>query len=145
MKKLFILFALFIVFSANAQTVTIPLAENNYISSLTDYTITGTTPRIIIFDARGIDWTTKQDFLYNLDSVSGNHTNVAIVTAGAKFATGAYSTIGSTVNWKGTTADTTIVISNASATLWNFFKITITGTGTGVSKVDALEVKLYNQ
>lgn len=146
MKKLFVLFSLtLIVFAANSQTVNLAMAQDNYIISTVDYTITNTTVLTFIYDARGMDWTNTQDFLFQLDSVSGNHTNVAVALYGAKFATGAYSAIGSAVNWKGTTADTTIIISNATATRWNYFKITMTGTGTGVSKLDAQEVKLYNE
>jgi len=146
MKKLFILLVLaFVAFAANAQTNNFSLAKENYISVPTDYTLTNTTVRTFIFDVRGCSWETKQDYLIQIDSLAGNHTNVAVALLGAKFATGSYSAIGSAVNWKGTTIDTTIVISNASATLWNFFKVTVTGTGTGTSKIDAQELKLYNQ
>jgi len=151
MKKLFVLISLaFIVLVANAQTATIALADNNYITSAVDYSITAATVRNIIFDARGADWTTTQDFLVNIDSVAGYHSSMSIQLHGAKFATGAYSTIGSAVVYYGRNAgvstDTTIILSNATATRWNFFKIAITPVGaTGVSKIDAFEVKLYNQ
>ena len=75
--------------------------------------------------------------------MSGNHTNVAVALYGAKFATSAYSAIGSAVNWKGTTGDTTIVISNATANRYRYYKIVVTGTGTGVTKIDSQELKLY--
>jgi len=145
MKKLFVLLVLaFVAFATNAQTVNESMGGKTYTKWTTPYSITNTTARVFVIEA-GNDWTSKQDFLFHLDSISGNHTNVAIVLQGSKFATSAYSTIGSTVNWKGTTADTTIVISNASATLWRYFKVTMTGTGTGVSSLNFHEAKLWNQ
>jgi len=145
MKKLFVLLVFaFVAFATNAQTVNESMGGKTYAAWNTDYLVTNTTTRTFIIEA-GNDFTSKQDFLFQLDSVSGNHTNVAVTLYGAKFATSAYSAIGSAVNWKGTTADTTIVISNASATLWRYFKITVIGTGTGVSKVDSHEAKLWQQ
>jgi len=147
MKKLFVILVLaFVAFAANAQTNTWGMSGENYILVQTDFTLTATTPRVFIFDARTLDWATKCDYLIQLDSVAGNHSNVAVQLSGSKFATGAYSTIGSAVNWKGTTIDTTIIISNASSAIWNYYKITVTGTGSdGNTKVDTQEFKFYNQ
>src|SRR5512147_1208086 len=146
MKKLLFLFALlFSVIITQAQTVNLAMPSGStYMSVVTDYNLTNTTVRNFIYLAPQ-DFAATQDYLIELDSVSGNHTNVAVALYGAKFSTTAYSQIGSTVNWKGTTADTTIVISNASANRYRYYKVTVTGTGTGVTKVDAQELKLYNQ
>lgn len=144
MKKLVFLFALILsVFVVNAQTVNLTMPANaSYIKVPTDYTVTNTTARTFIFLA-GNEFPATQDYLIHLDSVSGNHTNVAVALYGSKFATSAFSQIGSTINWKGVSADTTIVISNASANRYRYYKVTVTGTGTGVSKVDSQELKLY--
>lgn len=146
MKKLVFLLSLIAVFAMNfqAQTTNLAMGEGTYMSVLTDYNLTNTTVRNMIFFAPQ-DFAATQDYLIQLDSVSGNHTNVAVALYGSKFATTTYSQIGSTVNWKGITADTTIVISNATANRYRYYKVVITGTGTGVSKVDAQELKLYNQ
>lgn len=147
MKKLVLflslVFALFV--SVQAQTVNLAVPSGStYANWLTDYNVTNTTARnFVIYGAQ--DFAATQDYLIQLDSVSGNHTNVAVALYGAKFETTAYSQIGSTVNWKGTTADTTIVISNASANRYRYYKVVVTGTGTGVTKVDSQEFKVYNQ
>jgi hypothetical protein len=151
MKKVLFLISILAVFAQInfAQTVNYAMpAGSSYMSVATDYTITNTTARNFIFLAPQ-DYAATQDYLIQLDSVSGNHTNVAVALYGAKFASTAYSQIGSTVNYRGTGAgasnDTTIVISNASANRYRIYKVTVTGTGTGVSKVSAQEFKLYNQ
>lgn len=145
MKKFILtLFVAVFALMTYAQTVTFsPLPVNfTKFTTATDYNVTNTTARLFIIEAAKENPCT-QDFYVNLDSVSGNHTNVAVALYGAKFADTAYSQIGSTINWKGTTADTTIVISNATATRYNFYKWTVTGTGTGVTKVDTQILKLY--
>ena len=145
MKK-FIILALFIIVAmvTKAQTVTLspmPLA-NTFQGVTTDYTLTNTTARTFIMEAAKQQPAT-QDFYVQLDSLAGNHTNVAVAFYGAKFSDTAYTQIGSTVNWKGTTADTTIVISNATANRYNYYKWVITGTGTGTTTIDTQKLKLY--
>lgn len=145
MKKFLIILVLAVVaMAANAQTYNIAFSGKTYAVQNTDYTVTNTTAVNLIWFAAN-DFPTTQDYLIQLDSVSGNHTNVAVALYGAKFASGSYSSIGSAVNWKGTTADTTIIISNATANRYRYYKVVVTGTGTGVSKVDSQEFKLYQE
>jgi len=145
MKKVLFLFAFLGAFLVNAQTVNLTFpSKTTYMKVPTDYTVTNTTVRTFIYLAPA-EFTATQDYLIELDSVSGNHTNVAVALYGSKFSSSAYSAIGSTINWKGTTADTTIVISNATANRYRYYKVTVTGTGTGVTKVDNQEFKLYKE
>ena len=143
MKQIIALLFIMLSLAGIAQTYNVGLdAGTSYKLVSTDYTVTNTTPVNVIWQA-GYDFKACQDYLIQLDSVSGNHTNVAVALYGAKFATSAYSAIGSAVNWKGTTGDTTIVISNATANRYRYYKIVVTGTGTGVTKIDSQELKLY--
>ena len=145
MKKLLLLslFA-FVALAVNAQTYTYAMGAKTYASSGVDRVITNTTVVNLVWFAPN-DNPTTQDFLVQLDSTSGNHTNVAVQLMGAKFATGAYSNIGSAVNWTGSTGDTTIVISNATANRYRYYKIVVTGTGTGTTTIDSHELKLYQE
>lgn len=143
MKKLIVLLLMAFSFAAMSQTYNAALdAGTTYKLVSTDYTVTNTTPVNVIWQA-GADFKACQDYLIQLDSVSGNHTNVAVALYGAKFSTGAYSAIGSAINWKGSTGDTTIIISNTTANRYRYYKVIVTGTGTGVTKVDSQELKLY--
>lgn len=133
--------ACFAVLFASAQTINVDKPET-YKAYTTDVTVTNAVASTVYFNGRQ-DFPTTQDYLCQLDSTSGNHTNVAVALYGQKFETAAWSQIGSTVNWKGTTADTTIVISNATANRYRKYKAVFTGTGTGVTTVDSQEFKLY--
>lgn len=144
MKKLFFiaLFGLIALLSqAQMATVTVPTGLT-YISTTTDYTLTNTTASYLLVKAPQ-HFPTTQDILVQLDSLAGNHTNVAVSLWGRKFDTGAWVAIGSAVNWKGTTADTTIIISNATATRYRDYKINYLGTGTGTTTIDLQQFKLY--
>lgn len=152
MKKfisILFLFAFTIVF-ATAQSVTLPTMDSyvkggTYQIINTDYTLTNTTARTFIYTAPQPEPTT-QDYVVNLDSLTGNHTNVAVALYGQKSEVKAdWTQIGSTVNWIGTTADTTIIISNATANRYRNYKAVITGTGTGTTKVDVQELKLFKE
>lgn len=143
MKKLVLLFAImFSVVIVNAQSATVDMAKVTYSVINTDYNVTNTTAIWFQFNAAK-DYPTTQDFRVELDSVSGNHTNVAVALYGRKFSGDGWTAIGSTVNWKGTTADTTIIISNATANRFREFKVGFTGTGVGVTKIDKQELKLW--
>jgi hypothetical protein len=143
MKKLFILIVLAFTVSATiAQTATYRMNQITFKEVNTDYTLTNAVAQNFVWNA-GQNWTCTQDFLVNLDSLAGNHTNVAVALYGKKFSTSAYAQIGSTVNWAGTTSDTTIVISNATANRYRFYKVIYTGTGTGTSTIDIQAMKLY--
>lgn len=151
MKKfIFCLLALVVCLTASAQvastTIFVPNTFGSIISpaaSASIYKITNTTAGYLLFKAP-INNGSKQDFSLKLDSVSGNHTNVAVAIYGQKSALkGDWTQIGSTVNWKGTTADTTIVISNATYNYYQNFKYQFTGTGTGVTKLSYTYLKLW--
>lgn len=146
MKKLFLLLVLSVLAIGIKAQTSAPVAMQtgtSYLNDKTDYTITNTTVRYCIFLAPQ-HFKTTQDYVVNLDSVSGNHTNVAVQLQGQKSKLkGDWTNIGSAVNWKGTTADTTIVISNTSANRYRNYRVSFTGTGTGVTKVDEQELKLW--
>jgi len=121
--KNFILFIMLLVgMTLTAQTVALPsmagAAQNPNATAqvvITDYLLTNATARNFIFTAPQPKPCT-QDYVIKLDSISGNHTNVAVALYGQKsILKGDWEQIGTTVNWKGTTADTVIVISNATA------------------------------
>ena len=147
MKKYIILFiAMIISVFATAQTVTYPVVQPDitYTYVSTDYNLTNTTVRNFVFPAFQHEKST-QDYVIKLDSVSGNHTAVAVVLYGGKSAIkGDYTQI-ATATWKRTTADTVIVLSNTTANRYRYFKITLTGTGTGVTKVSDQELKLWRE
>lgn len=146
MKK-FILIAILGLVSlfSQAQIATVNLLDGQTFASVTtDYNVTNTTAAYLLVNGAKHQAAT-QDILVQLDSLSGNHTNVAVSLWGRKFDTGAWVAIGSAVNWKGTTADTTIIISNATANRYRSYKINYVGTGTGVTKVDLQQFKLYTE
>lgn len=143
MKKiLFLIAILFLAVSATAQLATLAIpAGQTYKTYPTTHTITNTTAGYFLYNAIQ-QVPTTQDYIVRLDSVSGNHTNVAVVLQGQKFPESAWTTI-ATVNWKGTTADTTILISNATANRYMNYKVTFTGTGSGVTSIKNQKFKLY--
>lgn len=149
MKNVILFLMLAIGFIVSAQTVTLPfmaIPNANATSQVvtTDYTLSATTVRNFIWTAPQ-NFPTTQDFVINLDSLTGNHTNVAVALYGQKSQyKGDWTQIGSTVNWKGTTSDTTILISNATANRYSLYKTEITGTGAAsTTKIDIMGLKLY--
>jgi len=145
MKKLIILIVLaFIVSATIAQTATYRMNKITFKEVNTDYTLTNAVAQNFVWNA-GQDFTCTQDFLVNIDSLAGNHTNIAVALYGKKFSTSAYAQIGSTINYTGfnPTHDTTIVISNATANRYRIYKVIYTGTGTGTSTIDIQALKLY--
>lgn len=126
---------------AQMATVTIPTGQT-YISYAIDNTLTNTTASYLLVKAPQ-HYPTTQDILVRLVEGTGNHTNVAVSLFGRKFDTGAWVAIGSAINWKGTTADTTIIISNATENRYRDYKINYVGTGTGTTTIDLQQVKLY--
>ena len=147
---LFVVAAMFACNPAGAQTVSIGTLnpDNTYYEITTDYTLTNTTARNFT-----VTWPQHtmcaQDFIVNLDSASGNHTNVAVALYGRKSdQTATWTQIGSTVNWNGNLnggagVDTTIIISNTTENGYREYKWTFTGTGTGTSTISNMELKLY--
>lgn len=151
MKK-FILFLAFAVsaFIVSAQFATSSCTKpDTYVEisspSNSPFIITNTVSKYWLIKG-GQDYASMQDLIIQLDSVSGNHTNVAVAVYGQKSDLKAdWTQIGSTVNWKGTTADTIILFSNASAVRYRNFKVVYTGTGTGVTKITKQQFKLWLQ
>ena len=151
MKKLILfIIAVFTVVFVEAQVATAKILIPNTYATITSptatasiYKITSTTAGYVLFQAP-MNNGSKQDYVIKLDSVSGNHTNVAVEIYGQKSALkGDWTKIGSTVNWKGTTKDTVMVISNATFNYYQNFKYQFTGTGTGVTKLTSSGLKLW--
>lgn len=150
MKKYIVLFITLIIgVFATAQTVTFPAldTETTYSYVGTDYSFTNSVARVFVFPTRS-HYKTAQDYVIRLDSVSGNHTSVTVVLAGSKSALkNDWTTIG-TVVWTTVpkpSADTTIIISNATANRYRYLRATVTGAGSGVSKVSDQELKLWRE
>lgn len=132
----------FLGVSAQMATKSIGLGVSE-VRDNTNYTLTNEVAQYWLVKANQKVPTT-QDFIVKLDSLSGDHTNVAVQLMGQKSPDkGDWTNIGSAVNWKGTTADTTIVISNATATRYRNYKVVYTGTGTGKTTIDIQELKLW--
>lgn len=144
MKKIVLLITSMLLFVClvQSQTATHVLGKTTYIEVGTDYSATNTVETWMLFDAPK-DEPLTQDYQVELDSVSGNHTNVAVSLYGRKFVGGTWVIIGSAVNWKGTTADTTIIMSNATANRYRQFKVGFVGTGNGVTKIDNQKFKIW--
>lgn len=151
MKKLLFLIALLFSFIAiNAQIASTNILMPNTFGKIVSptatasmYKITNTTAGYVIFYA-AMNNGSKQDFVIKLDSVSGNHTNVAIDIYGQKSELkGDWTKIGSTINWKGKTADTTIISSNSTFSYYQNFKYVFTPTGVGVTKLSYNYLKLW--
>lgn len=133
MKKLILLLAMMIGFAVSAQTLltTNIVLPNTYVNVPTDYTLSVAAPRVWLINAQQ-HYPTTQDFICKLDTIVGtNPTNVAVALYGRKSALSAYTQIGATVNWKLTTKDTVIVISNTTANRYRDYKVTYTLTGAG--------------
>lgn len=133
MKKLILLLAMMIGFAVSAQTLltTNIVLPNTYVNVPTDYTLSVAVPGVWLINAQQ-HYPTTQDFICKLDTIVGtNPTNVAVALYGRKSALSAYTLIGDTVNWKLTTKDTVIVISNATANRYRDYKVTYTLTGAG--------------
>lgn len=152
MKKL-IFFLVFTVMSVTlmAQTVTLPTmasaAQNvnaTYQAVTTDYTLSAATVRYFVFTAPQ-HYPATQDYVCKIDTVSGTqHTTVAVQLQGQKSELkGDWANIGSAVTWY-STADTVIVISNATANRYRRYRVSFTGVGTGASsKISDQTLKLY--
>ena len=146
--KQFILFIMLLVGSiVTAQTVTLPsmgaAAQNTAATAqlvTTDYVLTNTTVRNFIFTAPQPKPTT-QDFVIQLDSLAGNHTQIVAVVYGQKSSIkGDWTQIGTATSTLGSDV---ILISNATANRYSNYKYTLTGTGTGTTTIANMWLKLY--
>lgn len=128
---------------SNAQLVTATLSgDATYTEISTDYTITDAVAGYYLINANQ-KYYTAQDLVIQLDSTSGNHTNVAVQLYGRVTDNSAWATIGSAVNWTGATADTTILYTNTTENGYRSYKVLFTGTGTGVTTISNLEFKQW--
>ena len=146
MKKFILFIALILSFAVSAQTL---LTSNltpgtTYVNVATDYSLAIAAPGVWLINAPQ-HYPTTQDLIVKLDTIVGtNPTNVAVALFGRKSTLSAYVAIGSAVNWKLSTKDTVIVISNATANRYRDYKVTYTLTGTGsVAGLKNQEFKLF--
>lgn len=143
MKKfIFILALMFVITSmATAQNGSFLIPTRSTMKTVrTDYTLTNTTVSWFLFTAKKNEPST-QDYSVNLDSATGNHTNIAIKLYGKKFSGDSWTQIGSTVN---STSDTaTETISNVASNRYRFYKAEFTGTGTGTTNIDWQKFKQW--
>jgi hypothetical protein len=138
MRAMIMIFALmFTVVIASAQTATLApkFAGGTYVDYTTDNTLTNTTAKWFQFNFDPKEYVAT-NLLVNLDSASGNHTNVAVAVYGRINDLQTWTQIGSTINWKGTTSDTTIVFASSTEAAYRQFKVLYTGTGTGTTTID---------
>lgn len=129
-----------IAIASQAQTVKIN-AGSTYAEYALPVTVTNAVTSTVYFTPVQHQPAT-QDFRVKLTKGTGAQSKVVVTLAGSKFGD-TWSTIGSAVNWKLTTADTIITISNATANRYRLYKVTYTGTGTGTSIVNPQYFKLY--
>lgn len=92
---------------------------------------------VIIFSAQ--HYPTTQDLLVKLDSISTPGATVALT--GSKFGD-TYVAIDTTVTWSGSTADTTIIISNTTPNRYRYYKVTVTRTA-GKARINDVQLKQY--
>jgi len=152
MKKLIFLIALmFVVTISKAQTTITTLygeAGQTYVEYTTDVTLTNTTAKALYFYLKP-DYYTATNFIVQLDSASGNHTNVAVALYGRISSEQAtWTAIGSAINWTGVNktvgCDTTILFANTTETAYRQFKLLFTGTGTGTTTICYSALKVWN-
>jgi len=141
MKKLIFVLALMFTFAviSEAQDVTIVgQKDQHYFRRTVPLTITNTTAvwYLIKTDAT---WPTTQHIRIKCDSVSGNHTAIALLLYGRNFDDAAWTAISSTIVDQGVDATVANTLTNTTETRWRQFKVLLTGTGTGVSSVSKFE------
>lgn len=82
---------------------------------------------------------TTQDLKIVLDSLKTPRASVQL--KGKKFASDAYTNIGTATAWKGTSSDTSIIVSNTSANRYRYYAVTVTSDTTGVGATAKLGVR----
>ena len=128
---------------AQTATVTIP-SSDTYVAYNTDK---GVGPGADVwYKIIGNQHTpTTQDLICHLDSLKGGVMTTTLDLWGTKFTTEGWTKIGSTITWKGSSADTTIVISNATAARWRDYKILIHVASGDSVKMDYWKFKLHRE
>ena len=147
MRKVFlmVLFVIGMITTTFAQdaTVNVPI-EKTYESYMTDISVgSGATKWVLINTDQ--HYPTTQDLIIHLDSVSGGAHTTTVKLFGTKFTTEGWTQIGSTVTWKATTADTTIVVSNATAARWRAYKVEVVNASGDVTTIDYLKFKFWRE
>jgi len=144
MRKLLLILVIAVVaIAARGQTATFSISPKNTMKTVNkDYTLTNTTVTWFQWDAPR-DVPATQDYQVNLDSLSGDHTNIAIKLYGRKFDDDSWTQIGSTVNSTDSTATETI--SNTGPNRYRQYKVEFTGTGTGTTTIDWQKFKIWNE
>lgn len=145
MKKIVMLLALLafgMLVSAQSYTLYGKTGQT-YFKSTTDVTITNTTAVWVQINI-DVDFPVGVKCVPVCDSVSGNHTAIALAVYGRAFEGGAWVDLSGTSTGQG--VDHTIAMDYYQYTEVRYrqFKILLTGTGTGVSKLDQLEFKVYS-
>lgn len=142
MKKLLLLVTIFVAIGVtlNAQTVKMDLGVT-YADYNLPVTATNAVTSTVYFNA-AIHQPATQDLRVKLTKGAGVLSNVAVTLSGSKFGD-TWATISSAVNWKLSTADTIITISNATLNRYRKYKVTYTGTGTGTAIINPQYLKLY--
>ena len=152
MKRLIFILALMFAFAiSNAQTTITTIsagdASQTYKEYTTDVTLTNTTAKAIYFNMQPEAYT-AQNVIVQLDSLTGNHTNVAVAVYGRISDQQGWTAIGSAINWTGVHAsagaDTTILFANATEVAYRQFKVLYTGTGTGTTNIMYQALKIWN-
>jgi hypothetical protein len=145
MKKFlcFLMLMLFAFVSVEAQNKTASIATgNSYIDVLHTAadTVSANRATYFLLIKAPQHYKATQDLYVKLDSISLPKGTVLL--QGQKFDDGAWANIGSAVTWNGTSADTTIVISNTSATRYRNYKVLFTRTA-GKWLIYDSKLKLY--
>lgn len=145
MKKLIILLILlvgaFTATDAQNKTGRIDTGKSftdNFRFTNADTIAAGRTSYTIVVEAPQ-HYPTTQDLEIKLDSIATPGASLQLT--GSKFGT-TYANIGSPVVWAGTSADTTIVISNATANRYRYYKLTVSRTA-GSALITSYKFKLY--
>jgi len=146
MRKLVIILGILIGFvcTLDAQSYTLyNRGEQTYYTSTEDVTITDEVA-VELWIKSNTKWPTTQHILIDCDSVSGNHTAMVMTLFGRNFDDAAWVSLASSANVdQGVDSKIDITSTSTTETRWTQFKIVLTGTGTGVSKVNKLDFKLF--
>lgn len=147
MKKLIFLFVCLFAFVAiQAQDVTLRMgsSDKTYLEYNTDKGV-GNGADVWYKIIGDQNEPTCQDFICNLDSLKGGAMTTTVKLYGTKFTTEGWTQIGSTVTWTGSSADTTIVFSNATAARWRDYKFNVHVASGDSVKIDYLKFKLWQE
>lgn len=145
MKKLiFIIAILFVAIGIQAQNVTLRLGspDKTYLEYNTNVGV-GNGADVwykVISDAENIH---TEDLLIHLDSLKGGTHTTTVQLLGSKFITEGWTAIGVTKTWKATTGDTTILMSNATAARWRFYKVLVHVASGDSAVVDYVKFKVW--